>query len=395
MRPALVCIIATACNMPPSDVVSMASPLADAAEVKTVNVCFAGLLPDGTEVQIGGVLYHVAPLHPATRAILFGAGISGGSGSFDPVARRFARLGYVAVRYDKPGGGARSPAPAGFGFSVKREDLSDLHAQVFEQLHNGRYTIGDSCPGATRAHTGFAQITYYGLSAGGAEGIEMVARHPDLPVQALIVSGSSLEGVSAAPAYIVAYANRQQAAGPVEYPRLAETTSDCENLLFDVSNVDLSWRTLVCSTSPVNRIPKLPLGSARTGAAQGLRNRTVNARLVLELGIPVLRVYGDHDAFLPGDPAEATSFFFVAENSWFTSPPRSNVRAADANAWERACRGETCPGCVSLEPCDVTLLDPLPSQTGHLSVVHGSSDAQVDAVAGWLAAHALSPTPRQ
>jgi pimeloyl-ACP methyl ester carboxylesterase len=391
MKRVLVLVMAAACGTD-GPVSSLAAGLADPAEVKRINVCFEGTLADGTPVPLGGVLYHVAPLHPATRAVLLVGGATGGSGPYDgTMAPLLARYGYVAVRYDKPGGGPRSPAPPGYGFTITRDQISDLHAQVARQLHSGRYTIGDGCPGATPARAGFAHIVYYGSSAGGAEGIEMIGRHPDLPVRALVVSASALDGVAATNVYLLAHANRQQLAGPVEYPFLAENRTDCERLFLDPT-VAAGVKMNVCGVvNGVLRIPRAPLNAVRTGGAQSARNRTINARTVLELGVPVLRVYGDHDPFLPGGP---DSVYFESTTDWFTPPPRTNVRQADEAAWARACRGETCAGCASLEPCDVSTISPLLPDTGHITGVHASATVQVEQLVAWMSARGLGPTPR-
>jgi pimeloyl-ACP methyl ester carboxylesterase len=313
--------------------------------------------------------------------------------------RRLASHGYVVVTFDKPGSG-NSPYPnpaesscslvsscsdpatsSCFGCAVTQQEMAGLHAQLIRQLHTGRFLVtgaADACPSGAPARAGFAQLILYGLSAGYNETLETIAQHlTDDSVKAAILVASQSVGTPATAKYLAEYALEQN----IQFPRIAESQTVCQALFFDRAGADPLLMKIGC---PDAGAPRAPFGILRSGGALRIRNHDMNIRKVLELGIPVLRVIGETDPFVPGP-------VFFEPPPRFTAPPALDLRAADADLWERACRGETCPGCASLEPCDAT--EYIQPQASHLSALHASMPDQVAAIVDWLASRGLGPAP--
>jgi pimeloyl-ACP methyl ester carboxylesterase len=335
---------------------ALAAPAHAVPQVRVDTVCFSvHNTGDPLPSTLYGLRYTTGRPTSATPAIVLVHGIASSTANWDytpsfSVARRLAQAGFVVISYDRLGfAKSRYDRPKG-GDLITTPNQRDMLHQLVGEVKTAGYTVargGDCSAPQTPSTLASPTVVIAGHSAGAA----IVQGYPGEfhDVAAMVQSNYSNRGqgpiVTQQIAQVVAPAI---ASGADEVPFFADR-AQCE--AFDIYPPG--------AVPSVARLACDPAGFVLTPAGEftgfpALEQQ--NDQFVKATGsIPVLLVYGDHDAAFP-----------------------PGVSQADYDYWRA-----NCPA------CDITRF--VEGTSGHLFQAHRVMPQWVDEVVSWLASRGIAP----
>ena len=348
--------------------------------VKTRTACFTAHVPgDPVPTSVTGTLYFDRSYTATEPVLLLLHGLASNRGVWDggvagDESPRFARLlaerGYVVIAIDRPGYGD-SPYPNANVLTTGNAIL--MEHEIVGEIRSGSYTVARAdddddtpprCPAGDQAAFGSPTVVLIGHSAGGGQAQNYATRFHDISATVAIGSHNATGGAAHTLADIVNRVVLPQVKAGSQFPILfgpgpMGVSTDCLSLVFyqpgaepEVYNAICSNAAVATGTSPVHEIVGPPVTpSTRDG---------VNAHQVG--ATPVLLVFGDQDAVVPGP------------GNPFGDP---DLRTKEIDFWNNNCA------------CDVTSLV-LPN-TGHDAMFHLSAPTLVDEIDSWLTSRGLGP----
>jgi pimeloyl-ACP methyl ester carboxylesterase len=326
-----------------------------AATVRVDTVCFSvHNTGDPLPSTLYGRRYTVGRPTASTPAIVLVHGIASSTGNWDytpgfSVARRLAQAGFVVISYDRLGfANSHYDRPKG-GQLITTPNQRDMLHQLVGEVKTAAYTVarGADCSSRQTPST-LASPTV--VIAGHSAGAAIVQGYPGAyhDVAAMVQSNYSNRGQGPVVGQQIAQVVAPALASGADYVPFFANRQQCEQFNVFAPGAVPSVVRIACDPA---RFVLTPAGEFTGFPALEQQND----QLVRSTGpIPVLLVYGDHDAAFPADVSQADYDYWVAN----------------------------CPG------CDITRYTEQTS--GHLFQAHRVMPQWVDEVVSWLASRGIA-----